>query len=102
MTALQGLIQLLTMAAASAPSETAHVPQPSSARTLLASGGPGAPLAVRVLYREAILWRISRLSRQRRRTPSDAATIVRDDGLSVVMGDGDGAAGDLPGAFESQ
>ena len=82
------------MAAASASFKTAHGPPPSLARTSLASGGAGAPSAVRVLYREAISWRVSRLSRRRRRTPSHAATTVRGDGLSVAVGDGDGAAGD--------
>ena len=60
----------------------------------LASEGPGEPSEVRVLNHEAILWCVSRLSRRRRRMPSHAATIVRGDGLSVAVGDGDGAAGD--------
>ena len=83
------------MAAASALSETAQGPPPSLVRTLLASGGPGAPPAVRFLYREAILWRVSRLRRRRRRALSHAATIVCRDGLLVTVGDGDGAAEDI-------
>ena len=86
--------QLLTMAATSAPSETAHVPPLSLSRTSLASGGPGAHSAVRVLYREAISWRVCRLSRRRRRTTLLAATIVHGDGLSVAVGNSDGAAWD--------
>ena len=82
------------MAVTSAPSETAHGLPYSSDCTSLASGGPGAPSAVRVVYREAILWRVSRLSRRRRRASLHAATIVRRDGLSVAVGDGDGAADD--------
>ena len=77
------------MAAASAPSETAHDPPPSSTRTSFALDGSWAPSAVRVLYCEAILWCVSRLSRRRRRTQSYAATIVRGDGLLVAVGDGD-------------
>ena len=90
----KAVIRLDHGAAASAPSKTAYGPQPSSARASLVSGDPGAPSAVRVLYREAILWRVSRLSRRRRRTPSHATTIVHGNGLSVAVGDSDGAAGD--------
>ena len=40
------------------------------------------------------MYDVRRLSRQRRRTPSHTATIVRDDGLLVAVGDRDGAVGD--------
>ena len=67
-----------------------HGPPPSSARTSLASGGPGTPSVLRVLYCKAILIsrRVSRLSRRRRRTARRPATAV-----SIVVNGGDGAAG---------
>ena len=52
--------QLWTMTTAPPGGSGGHGPPPSSARMLLASGGPGAPSVLRVLYREAISRRVSR------------------------------------------
>ena len=65
--------QLWTIAAALLGRSGGHGPPPSLARTLLALGDHWEPSVLRVLYREVISRRVSRLSRCRRRTSSHTA-----------------------------